>query len=109
MERMKDLKHRILDHIEESATDLERVNVNELGEFVEMIGVLADAIHHCSEAEYYQAVTEAMGSGKASSTAIKDDLDDSDVLGMLGEEYHSLSPEERRVMKNKVLTILGIK
>ena len=108
-----ELKHRILRHIEDSATDLDRVNVNELGEFVDMVKDLAEAMKYCHEASYYEATIHAMGSKSKHEhkevPMIKDDLDEETVLERLANEYNMLDRNERMEMKSKVLTILGIK
>lgn len=107
-ESISHLKDRILRHIDDSVTDLDRVNVNELGEFVDMVKDLGEAYYYCHKGRYYMAITDAMDTHESHSH-IKDDLDDNDVISKLGDEYRSLTPEERRVMKNKVLSTLGIK
>ena len=107
------LKHRILEYLDESTTDLDRVNVNELGEFVDMVKDLAEAMKYCHEAVYYEAATESMGHSSKSEhksvPMIKDDLDEETVLERLATEYNSLGRNERMEMKSRVLTILGIK
>lgn len=136
VERIYEIKNDIIEHIMREATDLDRVNVKELGEFVDMIKDLAEAEKECWEASYYKEITESMHSagegeesarsgygrsgmtrrsgygtsGATSGGASRSGYHSADeVLEMLGEEYHSLSPDERRVMKNKVLSTLGIK
>ena len=111
--RMYDLKGKLLDYIEKSTDDLDRVNVKELGEFIDMVKDLAEAINYCSEADYFKSITKAMHDEEThgSKSHIKDDLDEDedDILLKLGKEYHSLSHDERRIMRNKVLSTIGIR
>ena len=125
VENIYAIKNRILNHIEREAEDLNRINVKELGEMVDMVKDLAEAEKNCWEASYYKATSEAMDSysgysGGSMTTArsgysngmrsgYQEDSDKDDIIGMLGSEYHSLSPDERRTMRKKVFAALGIK
>ena len=116
VEDIKAIKDRILSHIDREAEDLDRVNVNELGELVDMVKDLAEAEKYCWEASYYKATSEAMGGYRTESGRVVHASqggyaasDEKNLMKMLEEEYHHLSPNERTAMRNKVLATLGMK
>ena len=125
VESIYKLKNKILQHVERESQDMDRVNVRELGELVDMVKDLAEAEKECWEATYYRTVTEAMEKGSSGyttgtpmtlagygSSAMRQGYDSGfsshdDIISKLGDAYHNLSPEERMSMKSKVLTMLG--
>lgn len=120
VENIYALKNKILQHIERETQNMDRIDVKEIGELVDMVKDLAEAEHHCWEASYYKSVTEAMNGqpnmgysrqsygyqpmnqGYSAGTMGYDS-----VIEKLGNEYRNLKPEERTMMKSKVLATLG--
>lgn len=111
--------------LEERGPD--RVDVNRMGEIIDMVKDLAEAEKSCWEAAYYRSVTEAMkdsksgystsgmarqGYGQQSARQGYDSMGYNsmgynDIIEKLGDEYRKLPAEERMSMKSKVLTTLG--
>lgn len=52
-----------IDHVVAAKGGIDRVNVNELGELVDMVKDLAEAKEKCRKARYYEAVTQHMENG----------------------------------------------
>lgn len=119
-----ELKNKILRHVESETQNMERIDVKEIGELVDMIKDLAEAEKSCWEASYYKSVTEAMdsrqdslgyngrmsdrsGYARQGQMGYNTTMGHDDIIGKLAEEYRNLSPEERMMMKSKVLTTLG--
>lgn len=59
-----ELKNKILAQVKKEITErgVEKMDVEEVGKMVDMVKDLADAEKNCWKADYYRAVTEAMGS-----------------------------------------------
>ena len=79
-----------------------------------MVKDLAEAEESCWEAAYYKSVTNAMdthaeneGYRESSFMRSATASDHGDIITKLSEEYKRLSPEEKMMMKSKVLTTLG--
>lgn len=109
----------------------ERIDVNRMGEMVDMVKDLAEAEKSCWEAQYYRRVTEAMegssgytqttnsnpasgggnmsrqGYGMRSMRQGYDSMGHGDLIEKLSEEYRQLGPEERMMYKNRIFTELG--
>lgn len=112
----------------------ERIDVNRMGEMVDMVKDLAEAEKSCWEAQYYRRVTEAMegssgytqttnsnpasGGGNMSrqgygTRSMRQGYDSmgsmghGDLIEKLSEEYRQLGPEERMMYKNRIFTELG--
>ena len=52
-----------IDHVSAAKGGVDRVNVNELGELVDMVKDLAEAKEKCRKAKYYETVTAHMENG----------------------------------------------
>ena len=120
--RIYQMKDKLLTKIEEEMQDMSRLDVKEVGELI-------NAVHHLAETEYYCSVADAMwaekhGYGSGSVTinrrgyteipmrsgyamASRGSMGHDHIIEQLGEEYRKMSPDERMMMKNKVLTTLG--
>lgn len=128
VENIYKLKNKILKHVEDETENMSRIDVKEIGELVDMVKDLAEAEERCWEAAYYRSVTEAMekssgytpidyqGQGSArqgyGNQSMRQgyssgSMGHNDIIEKLGEEYRGLSREEKTMMKNKVLTMLG--
>lgn len=126
------LKNKILQHVEKETMDMQRMDVKEVGELVDMVKDLAEAEKSCWEASYYRKVTEAMEgssgysssgspanggggnmgygssrSGYGSMRSGYNSMGHGDLMEKLAEEYRNLNQDERMRMKNQVLSTLG--
>ena len=122
VEEIYKMKNEILQQAKKELEERgpERIDVNRMGAMVDMVKDLAEAEEKCWKAQYYRnAVTEAMESkygygstgspangGNMSRMGYSDQKHD-DIVEKLGEEYKHMSPEERMMMRSKVLTKLG--
>lgn len=137
VEEVYKMKNEILQQakkeLEERGPD--RMDVDRLGEMIDMVKDLAEAEKSCWEAQYYRRVTEAMegSSGYTQMTTgnpasgggnIRQGYDmqtarqgyssmgygsmgHGELIDKLAEEYRNLGPEERMMMKNRIFTELG--
>lgn len=132
VEEIYKMKNEILNQakkeLEERGPD--RIDVNRMGEMIDMVKDLAAAEESCWEAAYYRSVTEAMKESKGYSgydgagnnarqgygqqTARQGyssmgygSMGYDEVIEKLGDEYRKLPVEERMSMKSKVLATLG--
>lgn len=64
VEKIYEIKNKILQRVEKDSMNMDRVDVKELGELVDMVKDLAEAEDHCWQAQYYRKVTEAMEQGQ---------------------------------------------
>lgn len=109
----------------------ERIDVNRMGEMIDMVKDLAEAEKSCWEADYYRKVSKSMeGSSGYSTTGnpasgggnIRSGYDSmgygsmrqgygsmghGDMVEEFAEKYAQLRPDERMAMKNQLLTKLG--
>lgn len=135
VEKIYEMKNKLLEQAEKELAERgpERIDVNRMGEIIDMVKDLAEAEKSCWEASYYRKVTEAMeGSSGYTSTGSPANgggmgyggrsgygssmrqgygsggsMGHGDLIEKLGEEFRNMSPEEKMMMKNKVLTIMG--
>ena len=95
----------------------ERIDVNRMGEIIDMVKDLAEAEKSCWEADYYRKVSKSMeGSsgysgydsmGYGSTGSMRQGYGSSDMVEEFAEKYAQLRPDERMAMKNQLLTKLG--
>ena len=116
------LKNKILQHIERETKNMDRIDVKEIGELVDMVKDLAEAEKSCWEASYYKAISEGMedraGYGSMAARSGYDyqptrpgytqAMGHTDLIDKIGSEYHSLSPNEKAEMKKEILKTLGV-
>lgn len=133
VEEIYKLKNAILQQAEKELEERgpDRMDVDRLGAMVDMVKDLAEAEEKCWKAQYYRnAVTEAMESkyGYTGSPANGGTMTNmrqgyatqsermgygggrmghDDLIDKIGEEYRNLQPDERVMMKSKLLTKLG--
>lgn len=119
VEEIYALKNKILQHVERETENMDRINVHETGELVDMIKDLAEAEEYCWEASYYKAVTEAMQGKESKSVETRGYQPQSirqeymatseydDLIDKLAEEYRMKTPDEKAAMKTKLLSKLG--
>lgn len=122
------LKNKILLHVERETQNMDRIDVKEVGELVDMVKDLAEAEKSCWEASYYKAVTQAMEGGQDAAgygamrgygqqsmrqgygqgqQGGRQGYHGDELIDKLGEEFRSLSPDEQIMMKGKVLSVIG--
>lgn len=124
VEKIYKLKNEILRQAEKEFEERgpERIDVNRMGEMVDMVKDLAEAEKSCWEAQYYRQVTEAMegssgytrmtnsnpaSGGGGMSRQGYGSMGHGDLIEKLNEEYRQLNPEERMMYKNRIFTELG--
>ncbi len=123
VEEIYKLKNKILTHVEDRTRDMNRIDVKEIGELVDMVKDLAEAEEKCWEAAYYRSVASAMkessgynmpngsvrqGYDTRMRQGYADDMTEYDkLIDQIGEHYRNLAPNERTTMKNKVFSALG--
>lgn len=137
VEEIYKLKNELLSQAKKELAERgpDRIDVNRMGEIIDMVKDLAEAEESCWKAQYYRnIVSDAMeqkygysdptqaentrqGYGSTSmrqgygSTGMRqgygsDHMEQSDIIGKLGEEYRRLAPNDRMMMKNKVLAAM---
>lgn len=106
----------------------ERMDVDRLGEMVDMVKDLAEAEMACWKAQYYRnAVTEAMENKYGYSTGSPanggnmrqgygmqsarqgypmSSMGHDDLIGQLEREYKDMRPEEQMMLKSKIMSTL---
>lgn len=65
-DRIENLCWQVMDRIDHAVANrggMDRVNVMEMGELIDMVKDLAEAKEKCRKAEYYEAVTQHMENG----------------------------------------------
>ena len=129
VDKIYNLKNKFIERIESDISNrgIERIDVKEMGELVDMVKDLAEAEEKCWKAQYYRHVVSeameskygypmndrqmqdrqgygmnAMRSGYQSKQNEQDNL-----IEQLGNEYRNLSHDEKMMMKSKILTKLG--
>ena len=134
VEEIYKMKNELLQQAKKELADRgpERIDVNRMGEIIDMVKDLAEAEKSCWEASYYRKVTEAMEEGTSGYSQMTNSNPASgggnmsrqgygsqpmrqgygsmgyeDLIKELGEEYRQLGPSERMMMKNSIFTELG--
>lgn len=125
VEQIYNMKNAILKQAEKELEERgpDRMDVDRLGEMIDMVKDLAEAEKSCWEAQYYRsAVTESMEkkygySGMPGANAQSGRMGYGNMgygtmgygslIDKIGEEYRNLPPEERVTMKSQILTKLG--
>lgn len=132
VEEIYKMKNELLQQAEKELAERgpERIDVNRMGEIIDMVKDLAEAEKSCWEASYYRLAVEGMqkgsgygsGGGTGSSAGYSGQSASSrqgygmqgygsmghgDIVEKLGEEYRNLGPDERMMMRTKVLTAVG--
>lgn len=120
VDKIYEIKNAILEHVEMSMQDLNRVDVKEMGEFVDMVKDLAESEKNCWKATYYRSLVQAMETHDVDARGYDTQRQpvrqpvgftsispQNDVVKKLGEEYRSLPKEERLMMKSRILNVIG--
>lgn len=129
--RIYEMKDKLLTKIEEKMQDMSRLDVREVGTLIDAVHHLAETEYYCSVADAmwaekhgYGSAGGNMGSGGGNVTQARrgytempmrsgyamtsrGSMGHDHIIEQLGEEYRKLSPDERMMMKNKILTTLG--
>lgn len=129
VENIYKMKNQILQQAEKELAERgpERIDVNRMGELVDMVKDLAEAEESCWKAQYYRKVTEAM-EGSSGYTPMNDgnmarqgygsmsrqgygsmgySMGHDDLIEKLGKEYAMMTPDEKMSMKSKLLSKLN--
>lgn len=129
VEKIKEQKDALLKRLEQVINEKgpERMNIQEAGMLSDQIKDLAEAEKACWEAEYYRAVTEAMGNGSYGYDGMMHNQPNGrygyrdsmgryarrgynsygyhETLDSLRGEMESASPEEREKIKREIRQI----
>lgn len=126
VEKIYEIKNQLIQKIDKDIRErgIDRIDVMQLGELVDMVKDLAAAEESCWEASYYRSVSEAMESGKKSGYGSMNrsgyqqqparqgygsgSMGYHDLIDKLGEEYRNLTPDDRTTMRDQVLGMLGM-
>ena len=115
--KIYELKNKFIQRIEKDISErgIDRIDINEMDKLVDMVKDLAEAEKSCWEASYYRSVSEAMESNQSSGYTMQQpmrrgysSMGHSDIIEKLGNEFKNLNPEERNMMRDKVLATLGM-
>lgn len=70
VEKIKESKDKVLKYMDRELTKYgeDRMDVKTMGDLADIVKDLAEAEHHCWEAQYYRTVTEAMEGGSSGSS-----------------------------------------
>ena len=107
------LKNEILkrtnDEIHERG--IERMDVKEVGELVDMVKDLAEAEAYCWKAEYYRTVTDAMKGEKSGYTQMSGGRSGyqggESPVETLRSMLKNSGPDEREKLRNEVRSMIG--
>ena len=127
VEKIYKLKNEILQQAEKELEERgpERMDVDRLGEMIDMVKDLAEAEKSCWEAQYYRSVTEAMedrsgysmpqqssrmgyGGGTGSSTPYVAARGHQDVIETLRSALQVADPNEREQLRKEVKKVAGL-
>jgi hypothetical protein len=132
VEKIYEMKNKFLNQAEKELAERgpERIDVNRMGEIIDMVKDLAEAEESCWKAAYYRKVTEAMegasgypmattgnpasgggniraGYGMQSARQGYGSMGHGDVADEFIEKMATLSPEEKMMAKNRILSEFG--
>lgn len=135
VEKIYDLKNKILQHVEKQTMNMDRMDTKEVGELIDMVKDLAEAEESCWEAQYYRKITEGMessgyGGGTGSSAGYGNQggmrqgygtqarqgygnmqgygsMGHQDIMEPLRMAIQQASPDEREHLRNEVKTMIG--
>ena len=109
-DRMQSLKEKFLDRIETDIAErgIERINVAEIGELVDIVKDLAEAEKDCKKAMYYHEVVKAMGGSTEYSEQPAYSGDYSGVIEPLRKAIQAAGPDERAKMRREIRAIAGL-
>lgn len=121
VENIWKLKNKILEYTEEKAKDLDRADVKELGELVDMVKDLADAEKNCWEAAYYRNVSEEMNRSSGYSGGMSTggrqgymqsarpgyttSMGHDDLIHRITTEVNGMDRDEKKVMRDRILSM----
>lgn len=132
VEKIYEMKNEILQQAKKELAERgpERIDVNRMGEMVDMVKDLAEAEKCCWESQYYRRVVEGMegasgytqmtNSNPASSGGNMarqgyssmsrqgyGSMGHDDIIEELGQKFAMMSPDEKMMMKSKLLSKLN--
>lgn len=111
-----ELKNKIIDRIETDINQrgIDRINVNEMGELVDMVKDLAEAESSCWQAEYYKTITEEMKGGTqhqeepmVRSGYGETNINNKEVIEPLRKAMKNATPNERAKLRSEVMAMVN--
>lgn len=108
VEKICEIKERIIQHVDRETSDMRRLDVKEVGELVDMIKDLAEAEKDYEKAEYYRSVTEAMHGGvvERPTTRYPEESKYNEVIEPLRKVMRMAGPDEREHMRSQLKSLL---
>ena len=115
-----DIKNKFVEHIDKVIGErgIDRINVSEMGDLVDIVKDLAEAEKECWEAQYYRnIVTEAMEAKYGYQPHMMDERMGyaqlsrgtgtmgygDDIVEQLSERMKHATPEERMTMRSRII------
>jgi len=128
--KIYELKNEILSTVEDVVHErgVERMDVDRVGKMIDMVHHLAEAESNCWQAEYYRTVTEAMNSKRGYTPGMSEGIrrnygggtgssagyymgynpdSFSDAINPVRDMMHDAQPDERKRMRNEVMSMIG--
>lgn len=119
VDKIYELKNEFIKRIEHDLSErgVDRIDVKEMGELVDMVKDLAEAEDYCWQAEYYKSITKAMDSRSSEhevrsgyKTEIRpshiDHSANHDVITPVRDAIQAAAPEERERLKSEIKAII---
>lgn len=134
VDKIYNLKNEFISRIEHDLSErgIDRIDVKEMGELVDMVKDLAEAEDYCWQAEYYKSISKAMenessgygsgyssgyGSGYGTSRSGYGGTGGRTGYGSMPKGHHDVvdpvrmamqnaTPDEREHLKNEIMTII---
>lgn len=119
VDKIYELKNKLIQRVEQDTQNINRFDVNTVGELVDMIKDLAEAEDHCWQAEYYKSISKAMegGSGYTQPTgsmgygSVRSGYGMSSghrqIIDPVKMAMQSASPEEREHLRNEIMELVN--
>ena len=110
---LKDMFLKRVDH-DISERGIERIDVHEMGELVDIIKDLAEAEDYCWQAEYYRSITNAMDSkgarndrtGYTHSVSGDVHVHHHEVIDPIMTAIKNAEPDERERLKSEIMSLI---
>ncbi len=121
VDKIYNLKNEFISRIERDLSErgVDRIDVKEMGELVDMVKDLAEAEDYCWQAEYYKSISKAMENessgygtmrsgygGTGGRTGYGTVRGHHDVIDPVRMAMQNATPDEREHLKNEIMTII---
>lgn len=127
VDKIYELKNKILQRVEQDTQNIQRFDVNTVGELVDIVKDLAEAEDHCWQAEYYKSITKAMGSESYGYTPMRGastgrsgyngyngasgygsmSSGHQQIIDPIKMAMQSANPEEREHLRNEIMELMN--